>query len=62
KLALAFNDLLPCVPIYERLGNNPVNDKARTAGWPPDGDKIYTQGGQDNFTAVMIMDGTLHKI
>jgi peptide/nickel transport system substrate-binding protein len=62
KLALAFNDLLPCIPIYERLGNNPINDKARTAGWPPDGDKIYTQGGQDNFTAVMIMDGTLHKI
>jgi peptide/nickel transport system substrate-binding protein len=61
KLALAFNELLPCIPIYERLGNNPVNDKARTAGWPADGDKIYTQGSQDNFTTILIMDGTLHK-
>jgi peptide/nickel transport system substrate-binding protein len=62
KLALAFNELLPCIPIYERLGNNPVNDKARVTGWPPDSDKIYTQGAADNFTPVLIMDGTLHKI
>ncbi|TMC79440.1 MAG: hypothetical protein E6J09_02020 [Chloroflexi bacterium] len=62
KLTLAFNELLPCIPIYERLSNNPVNDKARVAGWPADGDKIYTQGQQDNFAAVLILDGTLHKI
>jgi peptide/nickel transport system substrate-binding protein len=62
KISLAFNELLPCIPIYERLNNNPVNDKAgRTAGWPADTDKVYTQGGGDNFTIVMIMDGTLHK-
>ena len=62
KLAVAFNDLLPCIPIYERLGNNPVNDKARVGGWPADGDKIYVQGAQDNFAVVLIMDGTIHKI
>jgi len=62
KLALAFNELLPCIPIYERLNNNPVNEKARVAGWKPDGDPIYNQGGGDNFTVVMLMDGTLHKI
>jgi peptide/nickel transport system substrate-binding protein len=62
KIAQAFNELLPCIPIYERLNNNPINDKARTAGWPPDSDKIYQQGGGDNFSIVMIMDGTLHKI
>jgi peptide/nickel transport system substrate-binding protein len=62
KIALAFNELLPCVPIYERLNNNPINDKARVAGWKPDGDPIYNQGGGDNFTVVMLMDGTLHKI
>ncbi|OLC18943.1 MAG: hypothetical protein AUH33_06655 [Chloroflexi bacterium 13_1_40CM_68_21] len=62
KLAIAFNELLPCIPIYERLNNNPVNEKARVAGWKPDGDPIYNQGGGDNFTVVMLMDGTLHKI
>ena len=62
KLSLAFNELLPIIPIYERLNNNPVNDKARVTGWKPDGDPIYTQGGADNFTIVMLMDGTLRKI
>ncbi|HEV8536851.1 MAG TPA: ABC transporter substrate-binding protein [Candidatus Limnocylindria bacterium] len=61
KIALAFNELLPCIPIYERLGNNPINEKARVAGWKPEGDPIYTQGGADNFTGIMIMDGTLRK-
>src|SRR5437773_875658 len=62
KLAVAFNELLPCIPIYERLNNNPVNDKARVSGWPADGDKIYTQGAADNFAVMLILDGTLHKI
>ncbi|MDP9281821.1 MAG: ABC transporter substrate-binding protein [Chloroflexota bacterium] len=62
KIAIAFNELLPIIPIYERLNNNPVNDKARVSGWKPEGDPIYTQGGADNFTIVMLMDGTLHKI
>ena len=62
KIAQAFNELLPCVPIYERLNNNPLNDKVRVTGWKPDNDPIYTQGGGDNFAIVMLMDGTLHKI
>ena len=61
KIAMAFNELLPCVPIYERLNNNPINDQVRVAGWPNLDDKIFQQGGGDNFTIVMIMDGTLHK-
>lgn len=62
KIAIAFNELLPIIPIYERLNNNPVNDKVRVSGWKPEGDPIYTQGGGDNFTIVMLMDGTLHKV
>jgi len=62
KLTLAFNELLPCIPIYERLNNNPINDKARVSGWPADGDKIYTQGAADNFAVMLILDGTIHKI
>ncbi|MDP9265898.1 MAG: ABC transporter substrate-binding protein [Chloroflexota bacterium] len=62
KAALAFNDLLPVIPLWERYGNNPVNDKKRVAGWKPDSDPLYKNGGGDSFTIVMIMDGTLHTI
>jgi peptide/nickel transport system substrate-binding protein len=61
KLAVAFNELLPCIPIYERLNNNPINDKARVTGWKPEGDPIYNQGGGDNFAIVQLMDGGLRK-
>jgi peptide/nickel transport system substrate-binding protein len=62
ELTLAFNDLLPCVPLWERFNNNPVNDKKRVAGWPALTDKIYQNGGGDNFSMVLLLDGTLHKI
>ena len=61
--ALAFNDLLPVIPLWERYGNNPVNDKKRVKGWPADGDPIYKNAfGQDSFVTLMIMNGTLGKI
>lgn len=62
KIALAFNELLPCVPLWSRYGNNPVNDKKRVSGWPKDGDPIYQNASSDNFTVVMIMNGTLGSI
>ncbi|MGH2490978.1 MAG: ABC transporter substrate-binding protein, partial [Candidatus Limnocylindria bacterium] len=63
KMALAFNELLPVIPLAERFGNNPLNEKARVAGWKPDGDKVYKNSfGTDNFTVLMIMDGTLYTI
>lgn len=63
KLALAFNELLPVIPLWERYGNNPVNDKARVTGWPRDNDPIYKSSfGTDNFTIMMIADGTLKPV
>lgn len=63
EAALAFNDLLPIIPLWERYGNNPVNDKKRVTGWKPDGDPIYKNPwSTDAFTTFLIMDGTLHKI
>jgi peptide/nickel transport system substrate-binding protein len=63
KAALAFNDLLPVVQLWERYGNNPVNDKKRVKGWKPDGDPIYKNPwSTDAFTTFLIMDGTLGKI
>jgi len=62
KLTLAFNELLPCVPLWERYTNNPLNEKKRVDGWKPDGDAIYTQGAGDSFAALLLLDGTLHRI
>jgi len=63
KMALAFNELLPIIPLAERFGNNPLNEKARVAGWKADGDKVYKNAfGTDNFAVLMIMDGTLFTV
>jgi len=62
QLALAYNDLLPNIPLWERYGNNPVNEKKRVTGWPADSDKVFTNGGGDSFTSVLIMNGTLRGI
>ncbi|HEY8830125.1 MAG TPA: ABC transporter substrate-binding protein, partial [Candidatus Limnocylindria bacterium] len=62
KAAIAFNDLLPIIPLWERYGNNPVNEKKRVAAWPADSDPVYKNGGGDSFVSIMIYNGTLHGI
>lgn len=63
EAAIAFNDLLPVIPLWERYGNNPVNDKKRVTGWAPDSDPIYKNAfGTDNFTVYQIMMGKLRKV
>ncbi len=59
--ALAFNELLPIVPLWERYGNNPVQDGLHTCGWPEPGSPIYQNNPyQDNFAVMLIMDGSLY--
>ena len=60
--ALAFNDLLPIIPLWERYGNNPVNETKRVAPWPADSDPIYKNGSGDSFVSIMIYNGTLHGV
>jgi peptide/nickel transport system substrate-binding protein len=62
KAAMAFNDLLPIVPLWERYGNNPVNEKKRVAKWPADSDPIYKNGSGDSFVSIMIYNGTLKSV
>jgi peptide/nickel transport system substrate-binding protein len=58
-VALAFNQLLPIVPLWERYGNNPALE-TRITGWPPDTDPIYKNSPySDSFTVLMILDGRL---
>ncbi len=57
--ALAFNELLPVVPLWERYGNNPALPSA-IAGYPPDDDPIYANSPYaDNFTTILTFQGTL---
>ncbi|HVX45357.1 MAG TPA: ABC transporter substrate-binding protein [Mycobacteriales bacterium] len=59
KLALAFNELLPIIPLYDRYGNNPVNT-ANITGWPEDGDPIYKNSiYADNFVTILMYEGKL---
>ncbi|MEW6231668.1 MAG: ABC transporter substrate-binding protein [Chloroflexota bacterium] len=58
-VAMAFNELLPVVPLWERYGNNPALE-TRLTGWPPDADPIYRNSPYaDSFTVLMILNGTL---
>jgi peptide/nickel transport system substrate-binding protein len=59
QLALAFNELLPMVPLWERYGNNPAPSRF-AAGWLPDDDPIYKNSPYgDSFVIIQILDGTL---
>jgi len=63
KIALAFNELLPMYPLYERFGNNPVLDngsKLRVVGWPKDDDVILKNSAYaDSFVTMKLLDGSL---
>ncbi|HSH82599.1 MAG TPA: ABC transporter substrate-binding protein, partial [Herpetosiphonaceae bacterium] len=60
KLAVAFNELLPIIPLWERYGNMPALEDVRVTGWPAEGDPIYNNSPYaDSFVAIMILDGTL---
>jgi peptide/nickel transport system substrate-binding protein len=59
ELALAFNELLPIIPLWQRYGNNPVNDKKRTTNWPADSDAIYKNPDGDSFAITLLIRGTL---
>lgn len=62
ELALAFNELLPIIPIWQRFGNNPVNDKKRVTGWPADSDPVYKNPDGDSFAMKLLIEGKLRKI
>jgi peptide/nickel transport system substrate-binding protein len=59
ELALAFNELLPVLPVDGRFTNNPVST-ANIVGYPPDDDPIYKNSTYaDNFTTILMFQGTL---
>ena len=61
-LALAYNELLPQIPLWERYGNNPA-PAVRVTGWPEDGDPVYLNGPYaDAFAVVLMLQGKLQPI
>ena len=41
QIAIAFNELLPIIPMYERFGNNAAIEGVRVKAWPADDDPIH---------------------
>ena len=63
KLALAYNELIPKIPIYERYGNNPAPEGIRVKGWPKDDDPIYRNSPYiDSFTIMLMYEGKLQPV
>ncbi|HEX3812309.1 MAG TPA: ABC transporter substrate-binding protein [Mycobacteriales bacterium] len=57
--ALAFNELLPVIPLWERYGNSPML-QSHIKGYPPDGDPIYENSiYADNYTTFLTFQGVL---
>jgi peptide/nickel transport system substrate-binding protein len=58
-LALAFNELLPVIPVFERYSNAPILDGVNVTGWPKDGDPLLSNGSADSFLTPLIVTGQL---
>ncbi len=56
KVAQAFNELLPIVPLFERYGNGPALD-ARVKNWPADGADILKNAPSDHFLTILLLTG-----
>ena len=59
KIAMAYNELLPQIPLWEKYGNNPVPSRF-ASGWLPEGDPIYLNSPYgDSFVVIQILTGQL---
>ena len=57
--ALAFNELLPIIPMWERYANAPAVT-SMLKGYPPDGDPLYENSiYADNYTTILTFQGIL---
>src|SRR4051794_15038763 len=61
--ALAYNELLPEVPLFERYGNNPALEGVRVAKFPADDDKILLNAPYaDNFVIMYMYQGKVAPV
>ena len=61
--ALAFNELLPIIPLFERYGNNPALEGVRVQGFPKEGDPILENAPYaDNFVVLKMFRGEITPV
>jgi len=62
-LAEVFNELLPCVPLYERYGNNAALEGVRVKAWPADDDPILKNAFYaDGIPTLLMFTGKLEPV
>jgi peptide/nickel transport system substrate-binding protein len=60
QAAIAFNELLPMIPLIERYGNNAALEGVRVSAYPPDTDPIvFNALYGDNFVVMLLLNGQL---
>ncbi|WP_371400991.1 ABC transporter substrate-binding protein [Kribbella sp. NBC_00662] len=61
--AMAFNELLPIIPLWERYGNNPALEGTRVAKFPADDDPILKNAPYaDNFVIMYMYQGKVAPV
>jgi peptide/nickel transport system substrate-binding protein len=62
-IAQVFNELLPMIPMYNRLGNNPALEGVRVKAWPPEDDPILKNAPYaDGIPTMLILTGRLEPV
>lgn len=60
QAAIAFNELVPMIPLFERYGNNAALEGVRVKSYPADSDPIISNALYgDNFVVMLLMTGQL---
>ena len=63
KIAKAFNELLPIIPMYERFGNNAAWEGVRVKAWPADDDPILKNAPYaDGIPTMLLYTGRLEPV
>jgi peptide/nickel transport system substrate-binding protein len=60
KVAVAINQLLPVLTLYERYGNSPLLEGVRIAPLPKESPYYSNQLYLDNFLVMKLLDGSLY--
>ena len=60
QVAIAFNELMPMIPLFERYGNNAALEGVRVSSYPPDSDPTLLNALYgDNFVVMALYTGQL---
>lgn len=63
KAAIAFNELMPMIPLFERYGNNPALEGDRVKAFLPDDDPLLKNAPYaDNFVIIQMYRGEIDPV